>query len=440
MNTSSPAPLRVVLVGAGHRTLLYSSYADQAPDRLQVVGVVDPDPVRRRQAADRHAITAEHQWATLDDLPEAGLVADAAINGTLDALHVPTSTVLLRKGYEVLLEKPIATSSEELMRLDAVTRETGRTVQICHVLRYAPFYRAIRETLVSGRIGSILSIQMAENVAYDHMSVSFVRGKFGNSERLGSSILLAKCCHDLDLMAWMLSGTPPTRVTSTGHRSFFRPERAPEGAGTRCVTDCPIEPTCAYSAKRHYVDNGWWRFYAWEGIEDITLTPTREQQLESLADDNPHGRCVWHSDNDVVDHQAVTVEFADGAIGTLTLAGNSARPSRTIHIVGTKGELFGTLEEGSFTVREIRPTGPERSTDEVISAGVTDDMHGGGDLLLVADFVDVLRGGQPTLSTTTLEDSINGHLIGFAAELGRLEGRWVDVDELRSRSPEPADA
>ncbi|WP_434080972.1 Gfo/Idh/MocA family protein [Sanguibacter sp. Z1732] len=355
--TRKGAPLRVVLVGAGHRTMLYARYAKEEPDKMTVVAVVDPDPGRRARAAEEHDIPKARLYRQIADLPTAKDLADAAINGTMDSIHVATTIELLHKGYDVLLEKPIATNAEDLAELHQVADETGRRVQVCHVLRHAPFYHAIKQAVHAGSIGQVINAQLAENVSYDHMSVSYVRGTYAEASRAGSSMLLAKSSHDLDLMAWLLSGNRPVRATSSGNRMFFVPEQAPEGAGQRCVVDCAIESSCAYSAKRHYVDNGWWSFYAWQSLEGETLDPSREQMLESLRIDNPYGRCVWHAEADIVDHQVVAVEFEDGATGSLSMIGNAARSSRTIHLIGTKGELFGTMQDGNFTLREIVNTG-----------------------------------------------------------------------------------
>lgn len=430
LDQNQEQPVRVVLVGAGHRAILYGSYQEQAPERLKVVGVVDPDPLRRAHAANRFALPMDAQWPTIEAMPDAGAVAEAAINGTMDRIHVETSTQLLAKGYHVLLEKPIGTSPQELIDLQASAERAERHVLVCHVLRHAPFYRSIKEVLIGGGIGQIINIQMAENVAYDHMAVSYLRGTFSNSDRYGSTMLLAKSCHDLDLMTWMMSGIEPARVTSAGSRMYFREERAPEGSGTRCVVDCAIERSCPYSAKRSYVDNGWWPFYAWQPIEHLGPDPTTEQKLESLRT-SPYGRCVWRTDTNLVDHQVVTVEFSDGATGTMSMISNSAEPSRTIHVIGTEGEIFGELHAGQFTHRRIPRGGPERAVESQHEVADGADMHGGGDFRLVADFCDVLEGRPPSIATTTLEDSLNGHLIGFAAERARLEGRWVALDELK---------
>jgi predicted dehydrogenase len=427
-------PQRVILVGAGNRSMIYGSYQHEAPGRLRVVGVADPDPVRRAIAAGEFGLPADRQWSSVDEVPPAGTVADAAINGTMDRVHVETSRQLLAKGYHILLEKPIGTSAGEMFELQDAAEAAGRHVLVCHVLRHAPFYRSIKQILLDGGIGRIINIQMAENVSYDHMAAAYLRGPWSNSKRDGSTMLLAKSCHDLDLMTWLMSGIEPARVTSMGSRMYFRPEQAPEGSGTRCVVDCAIESRCPYSAKRQYIDNGWWPFYAWRPIAHLGPAPSEEQKLESLRTDNPYGQCVWRTDTDLVDHQVVSVEFADGATATMSMISNSAEPTRTIHVIGTEGEVFGELHSGRFTHRRIA-LGRERSIEQEHVVADGDDMHGGGDLRLVADFCDVLAGEAPSISTTALADSINGHLIGFAAERARMEGRWVRLDEMRTASP-----
>ncbi|MFX4272895.1 Gfo/Idh/MocA family oxidoreductase [Propionibacteriaceae bacterium Y1685] len=424
-------PLRVILVGAGHRTLRYAEFAQQSPDAMQVVGVVDPDPIRREQAAALFSLGPDQQWNQVEELP-AEPAAHAAINGTMDALHVATTKPLIDRGLDVLLEKPIALDAASLLDLQRYAEAAGRRVLICHVLRHAPFYRALRERVAAGEIGDVVTIQMSEQVAYDHMATAFVRGKWANSEQSGSSILLAKCCHDLDLMSWFMAPARPVRATSAGGLSHFRRENAPAGAGTRCLTDCAIEKDCAYSARRIGITLDRWEFYLWESIEDQTLHPTREQKEASLSGDNPYGRCVWHSDNDVADHQTAVVEFDNGATASLTLTGTASRGSRTIHIVGTRGELQGTMEDNAFTVRtfDADPSVHHRVTEVTLETDT--DFHGGGDLRLVADFVAVLRGEQPSLSTTELAASVDGHLAGFAAEQSRLDGRWVELADLRA--------
>ena len=266
-----------------------------------------------------------------------------------------------------------------------------------------------------------------------------------------SPMLMAKCCHDLDLITWMKSGVAPVRVSSFGSNFQFRPEKAPPGAGTRCLVDCPIEPDCLYSARKHYIDHPQrWAFYVWDVLQHGTQSATNgsanyaaltlEEKIASLKTDNPYGRCVWKCDNDVVDHQSVAIEFADGATATLNMVGGAAKPSRLIHIVGTHGEIQGALEDSRFVIRHIDPRPGHEYTETVFDLNLGGDMtgafggHGGGDLRLMADFLHLLKGEPRSLSTTTLEDSVNGHLVGFCADQALEEGRVVEIGSALGKS------
>lgn len=426
-----------ILVGAGHRAVAYGAYALKHPDEMEVVGVADPSEQRRALAARKFGLAPSQCFASAEELAGRPKLADFVINGTMDHQHVPTSLPLLERGYDILLEKPFATSEEDLWALVAAVRRTGRKVAVCHVLRHAPFYAAIRRKVLDGVIGDLINVQAVEHVSYHHMAVGFIRGKWRRTDYGQSTMLMAKSCHDLDLIAWMKGGIPPVRVASFGSNFQFRPGNAPAGAGTRCVVDCPIEADCLYSARKHYIDHpGRWAFYVWDSLEHIDQ-PTIGDKLESLKT-SPYGRCVWKTDMNVVDHQSVLIEFEDGCTATLNMIGGCAKPSRSIHLVGTRGEIQGCLETSTFTVRHIDPRPGHEFAEETIDLKITGDMtgarggHGGGDSRLVADFLDYLNGLPPSPSTTSLDDSIAGHLIGFCANRALDEHRVVDI-RLRER-------
>ena len=431
----SKKPLTAVIVGAGHRAMTYASYSEKHPDDLKIVGVADLIEQRREMAAERFGFPKENCFETAEDLASRPQIADCIINGTMDHQHVPTSLPLLEAGYDMLLEKPFATYEDEMWDLVKAARDHDRKVMICHVLRYAPFYVAVRERVASGLIGEVVNLQTIEHVSYHHMGVGFVRGKWNNKAKCQASMLLAKCCHDLDLIAWMKSGVAPTAVSSFGSNMQFRPEKAPEGAGTRCMVDCGIESDCLYSAKKHYIDHPKrWSFYVWDCLEHIK-DPTIEQKIESLKTDNDYGRCVWKCDNDVVDHQSVIVEFEDGSTASHNMVGGTARPSRAIHLIGTEGEVQGVMEDSKFTIRHIDTRPGHEYSEEVFDLNEGGDMHGafgghgGGDLRLVSDFVGFMRGEPVSLSCTRIDDSVNGHLIAYCADRSMEERRVVEVTQ-----------
>ena len=418
--------ITAVLVGLGHRSVGYATYADSHPDELQIVGIAEPDLVRRERYAERFGVPIENCFETADDLAAVERFADVAINGTMDEIHVETTVPLLEVGYDVLLEKPIAPNQEELGVLKNAVSRTGQKVVICHVLRYAPFYAAIKTRVAAGEIGDIMHIHTTENVSYHHMAVGFIRGKWNREET--NPMLLAKCCHDLDLICWMKSGVGPKKVASFGGRHFFKSENAPEGAASHC-NDCSIERECQYSAIRHHVDNGMWPFYALAGQDDYE--PGIDVDLESKREyvvGSAYGRWVWHCDNDVVDRQSVIIEFEDGCVATHDMVTNSAKGTRRIQITGTKGEIYGDMMAGTFTISKPGAVSGTEAIDELVDVHLEGDSHGGGDLRLVGDFLSVVRGEGGSISTTELSDSINSHLIAYAADVAMREERVVTID------------
>ncbi len=414
-------PLKTIIVGGGHRSLTYAELANIENDKMEIVGIADPDENRRNSIAKAFKIPAEHCFETAEELAKAPKFADAVINGTMDHIHVKTTLPLLQAGYDILLEKPFSVNEKEARELVETAEKYGRKIMVCFVLRYAPFYRKIKDLILSDEIGEIINIQTSEYVSYHHMSTSHVRGKWNNSEKCHSSMLLAKCCHDLDIMMWLMSETKPSLVSSFGCNKQFVKENAPENSGTRCLVDCPLVDECLYSAKRIYIDHpDRWSFYVWDALEHIE-NPTIEDKIELLKT-SPYGVCAYKSDNNVVDHQTVNVLFENGATGTHIMVGGTSYGTRTIHITGTKGVIKGDFEKAKLVLSKIDPSPDCEHKDSVFDLKVDNDTHGGGDLDLVRDFVAYARGETPSFSCTSITDSLSGHLVVFLADKSRENG------------------
>ncbi len=435
--------VKVVLVGAGDRANVYSQYALQCPDKMQVVGIVDPAPFRNELMRKTYSVPEENCFASVEEFLKRDQFADAVINGTVDHLHVQTSIPILRKGYDMLLEKPFATNAEEMNELVQVVKETGRRVYVCHVLRYAPFYRKIKELIAAGEIGDIITIQLTEHVRYDHMGVSYVRGKWRSEELCHAPMLLAKSCHDIDLMMWMLSHTDPFAVSSFGGDFRFTPDKKPKSAGTRCMLDCPLNETCPFSAQYNYLEPQKWLFLAWKPLEEKGYmrqdhTPLTEEEkklfVESLKTDNDFGKCVWDFDRGGnVDHQSVIVNFKNGATGVFNMVGGTTKGGRNIHVIGTKGEIKDMDDGRHFALRKIDTKNPKGYVEEIIDSAESGDMtgvnggHGGGDIRLIRDFCHMMEGGEKTISCTDIMDSLKSHDVVFKAEQSRKTGNIVQI-------------
>ena len=243
----------LILIGAGLRGAdSYASYALEHPTEARFVAVAEPDTERRERFATLHGIPPERRfrdWQELLALPQLGA---GALVCTQDRQHVAPAVAAMRAGYDVMLEKPMAPDRAGCVELTHTAEHTGRRLLICHVLRYTPFFRALNQVLMDGRIGEIVDVAHRENVVYWHMAHSFVRGNWRNTA-LSNPMLLAKCCHDLDVLVWNL-GRPVQRLSSWGSLIEFRPDQVGPEIPGRCTDGCPIERECQYSAIKIYLE------------------------------------------------------------------------------------------------------------------------------------------------------------------------------------------
>src|SRR5699024_8110719 len=151
--------------------------------------VAEPDPARRAAMAEAHHIPPERCFADWRPLLALGKIADGCMVCTQDRDHVEPATAALRLGYHVLCEKPMHPEAAQCFRLAEAAKASGKTLTVCHVLRYSPFFTQIKEILDSGRIGQVASIQHIESVGFFHQAHSFVRGNWRNAGESSPMIL-----------------------------------------------------------------------------------------------------------------------------------------------------------------------------------------------------------------------------------------------------------
>jgi predicted dehydrogenase len=416
-------PVTAVLFGAGLRGAdAYGPYALAHPDELKFVAVAESDPGRRARFAAAHNIPADRQFATWEEVTALPKFADAVFNCTMDQMHYPSGMAALKAGYDMLLEKPMANTLEETEALVRAAEEVGCLLQVCHVLRYTPFFSTLHEIVRSGRLGDIVTIEHRENVAYWHMAHSFVRGNWAN-EAASSPMILQKCCHDLDILYWNL-GLPVKRLQSFGSLRHFQAENAPQGATPRCTDGCPAAATCPFDARPIYLNtnNGGWPVSA---LGSDLSAEGRQAALEK----GPYGRCVYHCDNDVVDNQTVNMEFEDGTTVVLFMHGHSHQEGRTMRYDGTRASLLGDFSIlGSSLEIHDHLTGVRERVNIPLSDGTG---HGGGDFGVVASFVRAMRG--QTEAMTSARASLESHLLAFAAEESRHQNVVIDMQQFREK-------
>lgn len=415
------------IAGLGNRgNDVYGNYEFVRPDEMKVTAVADPVPGKREAAKERYHLKDEDCLETVEDLLKRPKLADVIVIATQDKQHVPQAIEAIKLGYHVLCEKPVSPSLEECRKLQEAAHKDNRIVAVGHVLRYTPFYTKVKELIDSGRIGEVVSMQAMEKVCYWHQAHSFVRGNWRCKEET-SPMILAKSCHDFDIFVWLL-GKECKKVSSYGGLYLFRPEMAPEGAAKRCLDGCGAKENCPYDAEKIYVTNK--RTGVREVIKDgrtgdeawpiCVVSPnnlTEEGVYEALKE-GPYGRCVYACDNDVVDHQVVNMEFEGGVTADFQMTAFTGRGGRTIHICGTKGDIYGDLSNNQVTIEEFGKEPETYATAEGDMSG-----HAGGDNRLIHDFLEAVKeGADEDKLRTGIDVSIQSHIIALAAEESRLNG------------------
>ncbi|KAJ7507653.1 hypothetical protein B0H11DRAFT_1967935 [Mycena galericulata] len=432
MPVSPRNPVTLAIVGCGQRGKAYAEYAIQSPEFCKVVAIAEPRPKTQRQFAHLHKVDNTLVFDTWQDLHAASAetintigrrLADAVVVAVQDHMHKEVVLAFSDQGYDILCEKPMATTLEDIIEIEEAVKRAGTIFGMGHVLRYSPYSREITEYVRSGALGKLVNLVQVEPVGYYHFAHSYVRGNWA-TEKGSSFSLMTKCCHDIDIICFWLSPSVPARVSSFGSLQHFRKSSKPASAGsaTRCL-DCPIEKECAYSAKKIYLDSvsrgntGFPVAPLVDGLPDI-------ENVTHALRAGPYGQCVYESPNDVCDHQVVNLEFSDGATASFTMvAYTSLICDRQVRLHFTNGEIVGDMR--TFTVHDFR-TG-KRTTSVPRDEG---GGHGGGDLGLIRAFVEAVRTGRQDALGTTLEEVVKSHMTVFAAEMSRREGRVVDCVEF----------
>ncbi len=404
-------PLTCVIAGAGNRGNVYARYALRHPDEMTVVGVAEPIEVRRARFMKRHNIDSKFAFTTWEHIFDRVKFADVVVVSTPDHLHTGPALRAIERGYDVLLEKPIAQTWNECVQILAAIRRSQRVVGVCHVLRYSPYFRKIKEVVESGILGRLVSVEHFEPIQHAHMAHSFVRGNWRNASE-SNPILLSKSCHDLDLLRWII-GRPSKRISSFGALTWFRKENAPQGSAQRCTDGCAVEPECPYSALRIYHRNRR-HLNHFDLPEEGDVGPAIVELLKT----GPYGRCVYRCDNDVFDHQTVSIEFEDAITASFSMEAFTDYGRRRTRLMGSTGHAHGdedVLYVANFKTAEVT----KWVTAEAVK--VTSG-HRGGDFGLVRDFLQAASQQDSSLLSSTLEASLESHLMAFQAEKARKKG------------------
>ena len=406
---------KIAVLGYGGRGRIYSDFAKFNPDKFQLVAVIETNPVKI-EAAKWNYPNAQ-VFSDYHDFIEAKIEADIVAICTQDEQHKEHAIAMMEAGYDLLLEKPIATRKKDCEEIYAVSKKYGRKVIVCHVLRYSLFYDGIKKAIDDGKLGEVVTIHASENVGFYHQAHSFVRGPWRN-ETQSCPMILAKCCHDMDIIRYLM-GEECISVNSYGGLHYFNEKNAPEGCTEYC-SDCKYTD-CMYKAQKLYLypAGKWCAGY-------FTHGEWTDENILKCLEKTQYDKCVFKNDNDVVDHQVTIMQFANGKTACHTMCGFSAECYRDIKIYGTKAELYGRMEDNAF---EIRNFGGEVEKVSLDISAANVGAHNGSDYFMM-DSIHKIMNGVKANGVTYLDVSIESHFMSFAAEESRLnQGKTVNIEK-----------
>lgn len=407
-NLNLAKPIKAIVLGAGNRGNIYGGYAVQYPNNLDIIGVAEPIELRNNRFSEKHNISNQNRFETWEDVFKRPKFADAIIITTPDNLHYGPCMKALSMGYDILLEKPISPSEQECKNILAKAKSTGKIVAVCHVLRYAPYFVKLKELITSGAIGEVVSMQHLEPISYWHMTDSYVRGNWHNSKAT-TPIILAKSCHDLDIIRWLVD-KPTKNIQAFGNLKWFKKENDPKGSTARCTDGCAIEKECPFSAVQIY-------FRDRKRLKRFDLPENTEKHGDAIMDilkTTNYGRCVYKMENDQPDHYTTNILFEGGATASFSMEAFTAYEGRRTRIMGTMGDIVGDMT--SFELTDFRTSKKTNWKSET-------DAHGGGDWRLVENWIKAVDEQEAAILSSTIDVSIESHMMGFSAEKSRLNKR-----------------
>ncbi|MFX1589767.1 MAG: Gfo/Idh/MocA family oxidoreductase [Promethearchaeota archaeon] len=468
-------PITAVLIGAGRRGLtIYGDFALKNSTKLKFVAVAEPIEARRKRFAALHGIPLKRCYESWEDLFGGKRLADVAFICTQDQMHTEPTIKALEKGYDILLEKPMAHTLPDCIKIMKKVEETGKILGVGHILRYSNFFSKVYDIVHKGLLGDIINITHRENVMWYHYAHSYVRGPWANMET-SSPIILAKCCHDLDLLYWIVNSLPK-KISSFGNLLHFKPENAPKGAPEYCLDGCPAKQYCLYYAPRIYIDiipitqmmeksnnlmikllgrvrrkhvnfltyfsklvkplkrlryyQDFPIYYLYTGQEEDYSDKAKARILKS----SPYGKCVYHCDNDVVDHQIVNIEFENGVTANLTMHGFSEQEGRTLRIDGTKATLIGEFHASGETLYFYDHFSGKKKLIHRNVMSLESRKVDEGDFELLNAFIEALNDKNKNQPLTSARASLESHLMAFAAEESRLNEKVIDLQDFRRKA------
>ncbi len=391
--------IRVAVIGVGVRSVSYlTNVPADIRGRIQLVAVADISVKRRRLFAERFT-----EWGTPEEFETGEALLrkvsyDALIIGSYNNTHADFAIEALDSGACILLEKPVAITTDQCRRLwQKFQAVEDARVFVGFVLRYSPFYKRVSELIKDNAIGQLMAIDADEN-----LSQSITSGFFRDwrrDDKLSGGFMVEKCSHDFDIFH-MLTERRVARVFSIARRTHFV-KRPREEQHRRFDSEVIRNIAFDYS--------------------DIHV----KQIFENTSDES-----IYDAESDVPDHQAVMLEYEDGVLINFMACHGQPRATRRLRAFGSNGSLEGDIDRGVILhdVPHEAHLGAETLRHDIV---FDDSGHHGADSVINDAFWKAAAGGEVE-NLAGVREGIEAVLVGIAAEQSKRSGRPVSLEPLRN--------
>jgi predicted dehydrogenase len=421
---------RFAIVGTGHRHEMFqNAIENDFKGTAELVALCDKNPGRIQVAQELSAkngakVPPGYIAADFDKML-AEIKPDAVIVTTVDATHHEYLVRAMEQGFDVITEKPMTTKAETCQQILDTTAKTGRSCRVTFNYRYSPPRTQVKDILMSGEIGDILSVDFHWMLNTFHGADYFRR--WHSQKKNSGGLMVHKATHHFDLVNWWL-GAVPVAVTAMGKREFYTPAMAKrmglESHHERCHT-CPEKEKCGF-------------------LLDLDTQPRLKHLYldQEKYDGYFRDRCVFRPDIDIEDTMNVLVRYDNGVTLSYSLNAFNSWEGYTIAFNGTKGRLEHTIVEsiyvngtdtvqggikpGGVTTKVYPLRGPVREVKPWTGAG----GHGGGDAVMLSEIFGADPAADKYLRASNEHAGAYSCLVGIAANRCFETGQPVLIADL----------
>jgi len=369
------------LIGVGSMGRYVAKLVQKVSADVHYTAIYDPD-----ESSVAEAVSALEFDGEVCDSVEALLATDCdwVMIASWNSHHAAQAIAAFDAGKHVFCQKPLAINLADCLAMRDAWRRSGKQFVIGFTLRFSPHYRRLKQLIDEGAIGQIVSIDFNETLPFNHGG--YIMGDWRRLKENAGSHALEKCCHDIDIVNWLVESRA-SRVASFGGLDFFTREN------------------------EHHIDR---------------LGVDQKNRQAYLVRKGEQGLNPFSANKDIVDNQVVILEFANRVRASFHMNSNSGIPERRLYICGTEGAIRADVLKGTIELQQI---GFE-SVPEDFSAGVI-GMHGEGDGVLARELVLAMQ-NTPVYGAPGIEEGLIAAATCFGIDEALESGQVVSMDETWS--------